>query len=553
MRIPLKDTKQLIIYPVNWKPKTVDQCLAAIVGYNLGDGTITKRKYGHSAGFYGENGGLEQICDCFNIAFKFKPKVGFKKGLEPKFNTYQIQVGRKEIVRHLIHSGCIVGKKVAQSFVVPEWICSHSDNDVKRAFVSALWGAEGSTPRQQHRVLKPMVLNMHKNNGEDFNIFFNQIQNMMSELGIKTTKTTGKSTTGASYNIYIKAGVDNNIKFLSKCGYIFSDNKADKAWLWIQYLKALQYDSINRREKVIGLVPKYGYAETAKQLGLTRGGVFSTYNSKATAFQATRNFPKFNIWVAERSYNGGLRLNIIKKRTIDKKIKMFNVLVSSKDHSYLLANGIDNFNSFETASGRVYADYSNKNHTDKILDPGKEIIWTHDWNFTPLSSAILQIHDDKIYMVDEIVLESAVARNTALEFVNRFKDCKSSLIKVYGDAQGHHGEKHGIKSDYMQIEEILKKHGFRVQIKAKHNYKPIKESQSSLRAKILNAAGERSFFVNSNKCEYGDKGLKLTQLKAGSTFQEADSEYQHITTALRYFTDVEFPIKGRAGVSETSW
>jgi len=73
--------------------------------------------------------------------------------------------------------------------------------------------------------------------------------------------------------------------------------------------------------------------------------------------------------------------------------------------------------------------------------------------------------------------------------------------------------KHGQQSDYLQIEKVLKQHGFRVQVKATRNYRPIKESQSSLRAKVLNASGERSFFVNPVKCPYGDKGLKLTQLK----------------------------------------
>ena len=208
---------------------------------------------------------------------------------------------------------------------------------------------------------------------------------------------------------------------------------------------------------------------------------------------------------------------------------------------------------FENVKGRVYADYSNDNHTDRVLDPGKDIIWAHDFNFTPLSSAVLQVDGDKIYMVDEIVLESAVAQNTATEFVERFKDYKSSMVYIYGDAQGHHGEKHGHQSDYMQIEKILKTNGFRVQVKAAHNYRPIKESQSTLRAKILNAAGERTFFVNAVKCKYGDKGLKLTQLKAGSSFQEAESKYQHITTALRYFTDIEYPIKGRSSISETVW
>lgn len=209
--------------------------------------------------------------------------------------------------------------------------------------------------------------------------------------------------------------------------------------------------------------------------------------------------------------------------------------------------------SFETATGRTYADYSNENHTEKEIVEGKEIIWTHDFNYTPLSSAILQVYENVIYVVDEIILESAVAKNTALEFVDRFKDYKSSMVLIYGDAQGHQGEKHGVMSDYMEIEHILRKHGFRVQVKAKRNYRSIKASQSSLRAKILNAAGERSFFVNPAKCKYCDKGLKLTQFKDGSTFQEADSKYQHVTTAMRYFTDVEFPIRKEYKQPQKYW
>jgi len=195
----------------------------------------------------------------------------------------------------------------------------------------------------------------------------------------------------------------------------------------------------------------------------------------------------------------------------------------------------------------VYGDYSKANHTDKVFDSGlRHIIWTHDFNFTPLSSAILQRDtQDNIYAVDEIVLKSAIAKQTAFEFCERYKDHKDCVVLVYGDSSGHVGEKHGHKSDYIEIEQILKKAGFRVRMKVPRGNPAIKDGQNSLRAKIVDALGIRSFFVNPKKCKYVDKGLSTLQLKKGSTFQEEDSEYQHITTALRYFTDVEFPIKTR--------
>jgi len=36
--------------------------------------------------------------------------------------------------------------------------------------------------------------------------------------------------------------------------------------------------------------------------------------------------------------------------------------------------------------------------------------------------------------------------------------------------------------------------------------------------------------------------LATGQLKDGSTFLEADSDFQHIGTAIRYFIDFEYPL-----------
>jgi hypothetical protein len=44
--------------------------------------------------------------------------------------------------------------------------------------------------------------------------------------------------------------------------------------------------------------------------------------------------------------------------------------------------------SFETASGRVYEDYGKDNHTDAVIEPHEQLCWFHDFNYTPLSSAL---------------------------------------------------------------------------------------------------------------------------------------------------------------------
>jgi len=192
--------------------------------------------------------------------------------------------------------------------------------------------------------------------------------------------------------------------------------------------------------------------------------------------------------------------------------------------------------SFENATGRIYGDYSGLNHTAEEIRPYELLHWTHDQNFTPLSSAISVIRDDEeMYILDEIVLTSAVAKQAAEEFVDKFKGHMNKTVAIYGDPYGRIGEKHGHKSDYLDIEQVLKREGWNVSRRVANRHPPIKDRQNSVRARILNADGERKLFVNPVKAPWCQEGLSTVQLKEGSTFQEDDSnKYQHITTAIGY-------------------
>ncbi|WP_420013933.1 terminase large subunit domain-containing protein [Tateyamaria sp.] len=70
--------------------------------------------------------------------------------------------------------------------------------------------------------------------------------------------------------------------------------------------------------------------------------------------------------------------------------------------------------SFETATGRIYEDYGKRNHTEEEIQPHEKLHWMHDQNYTPLSSAIGVKRGDALYLLDEIVLTSAVSRQSAL-------------------------------------------------------------------------------------------------------------------------------------------
>jgi hypothetical protein len=175
-------------------------------------------------------------------------------------------------------------------------------------------------------------------------------------------------------------------------------------------------------------------------------------------------------------------------------------------------------------------------------------MWHHDFNFTPMSSGIGVRRGNDFYILDEIVLQSAVARQSALEFVEKFKNHQNRSVIIYGDPAGRAGEKHGHASDYTEMEQVLRANNWTVTRKVKNAAPAIKDRQNAVRAKIKNAKGEVSLFVNIEKAKYVHKGFATVQIKKGSTFLEEDSEYQHITTAVGYCVDYEWPINFKKDV-----
>lgn len=199
--------------------------------------------------------------------------------------------------------------------------------------------------------------------------------------------------------------------------------------------------------------------------------------------------------------------------------------------------------SFETATGRIYEDYSTANHTSETIQPHEQLMWMHDQNFTPLSSAVGVRRDNALYLLDEIVLTSAVSKQSAMEFVEKYKDHKNRKVLIYGDPAGRAGEKHGHSSDYTDIEDVLRQNGWTFDRRVKRAHPAIKDRQNAVRAKIKTADGAISLFVNPKTAPWCDKGLATVQLQEGSTFQEDQkNQYQHITTAIGYCVDYEWPI-----------
>lgn len=200
--------------------------------------------------------------------------------------------------------------------------------------------------------------------------------------------------------------------------------------------------------------------------------------------------------------------------------------------------------SFETSSGRICPDYNELNTTDRIIQSHEEIYYCCDFNFTPMSHAIGVRDENNIYFLDEIILTSAIAEQNALEFCDRYKNHDNKRLKLFGDASGKAGEKHGHESNYTNMERIFNDHGWNVDRCVKSANPAIRDRQNAVRAKVCNALGERSMFVNPGKAPWTHESCLTVQFKEGSAFIEDDkNKYQHVFTAIGYEIDYLFPIE----------
>lgn len=141
----------------------------------------------------------------------------------------------------------------------------------------------------------------------------------------------------------------------------------------------------------------------------------------------------------------------------------------------------------------------------------------------------------ELHIFDEVILETADTHQAAQEFKQRYPDIKDVI--VYGDASGQARDTRSKMTDYV----ILREHGFKRQRVPTKN-PPIRDRHNAVNAMLHNANGDVRVRIHP-RCKTLIKGLETVSLKAGAQYLEEETYHQHVTTALGYLLNYEFPIK----------
>lgn len=559
----LCEAEWLEFHPLIPEPSTGNERLAALVAYMTGDGAIHRgvrryKKMNGSASEYGKLSGafysnvrsdLESIeRDLLALGFSAS-KIGVKKTLGDRANGFQIQVS-KSVCESLHDAGVPIGKKTTLEFDVPEWIKNNDDSGVKRAYISALFGAEGSTPTRdgssKSRLPRTIALTMCKMSPASGDLFFESIVSMLGEFGVHASYSkSGSERFGKPYVTYIVSitGREDILSFFENVGYSYCHAKSLLAWKWSKYIRAYEFESARRVATVVKMAEDGArFSDIGAAIGVTKGAAHRLLSDikAGKTVRAGNKFPHFDEWIGERwdESCGLLRLGVVAKSNREHKESVFNILVSSPDHSYLLANGANNFNSFETMSGRVYHQFDRSLHVRPCpMNPDLPLWVGQDFNIDPMSSVILQPQPNgELWATSEVVLFGSNTQEACDELERRYWRHSGSTI-LFPDPAGQYRQHARGESDL----DIFREKGFKNQ-RFHKKHPPVADRVNAVNRMLKSADGRIRLYVDPS-CKHLIESLEQTIYKPGSRDIDKDAGVEHSTDALGYPIQYMYPVR----------
>ena len=220
------------------------------------------------------------------------------------------------------------------------------------------------------------------------------------------------------------------------------------------------------------------------------------------------------------------------------------------DPEYYRINVLGEFGDY--TSGLVVKNFNDKNLKEVNYLDDLPLHLTCDFNVDPMCWEIAHIVNNKIYYIDEIVLENTYTAQTVQEFLNRYGNHKGAIY-INGDASGNYRKTQSDVSDYMIIRDLLKKHFKQpINIDIRRFNPPIKNRIAAFNRMICNSNGERRLFV-SKKCERLLYNIYNLKYKVGTSIVDVPSLVQitrdknlkfleHPFDAASYLVEFYYPI-----------
>jgi hypothetical protein len=221
------------------------------------------------------------------------------------------------------------------------------------------------------------------------------------------------------------------------------------------------------------------------------------------------------------------------RHLLDKIPDFYNRLKDSYDEKFYEQEVLGSYLSQD--GGRAYPAFDRTEHVqDLVVSPHLPLLWALDFNVDPMSSVIVQVGRDTVWVIDEIVIRHATTQQACEEFLKRFPKHDPGLI-IYGDASGYQHQTTGT-SDYEMIREYFSVHSnATVQYRVPRSNPSVKERLNLTNKQLRSAAGTIGLVVD-RKCKELIKDFEQVCYKADSTQidKDRDRARTHVSDALGY-------------------
>lgn len=235
---------------------------------------------------------------------------------------------------------------------------------------------------------------------------------------------------------------------------------------------------------------------------------------------------------------------LIKASTYDNEINLPADYIPSLLQSYptQLVEAYINGEFVNLASGTIYAGYKRElNATGHVVQPGETLYIGMDFNVGKMAAVTHVKREGLPCAVDEIV----GAYDTP-DMIRRIKErywrheggrfIATCQIRIYPDASGD--SRRSVNASQTDIA-LLREAGFMVS--ANEANPPVKDRINAMNAMLCNAAGERRYRVNFDRCPSYVEALEQ-QPWAKNGEPDKTTGHDHLNDAAGYFIIKEYPI-----------
>lgn len=190
---------------------------------------------------------------------------------------------------------------------------------------------------------------------------------------------------------------------------------------------------------------------------------------------------------------------------------------------------------FESYEGRIAHSFDRTENLCELENPDLTTLYIGcDFNVNPITATIGVLNDNKMYIVDEILMHNSNTVELTQEIRNRYP--RSRVIAFPDPAGSARKTSANGQTDHT----ILENAGFTVKAPRKHD--PVRDRINALNARLCDANNERHLYI-SKTCKYTIESLEKYTYKQGTQIPDKDSGYDHIFDALSYCIAYMFPIR----------